>query len=142
MASTSTSSPLVRTFMTPAPHTIGSRQSLVAARSLMQQHRIRHLPVLDDGKLVGILNERDLSVIERLPGIDAATIIVEDAMAIPACAVAEDAPLAAAAAAMAETKLGSAVVMNGGRVVGLFTSADAMRALSALLGAPGAESPR
>jgi len=119
--------------MTPSPHTIGSRQPLVAARSLMQLHRLRQLPVLDDGKLVGILNERDLGVIERLPGVDTATITVQDVMIAGTYSVAEDAPLGAVAAAMAETKLGAAVVMNGGRVVGLFTAIDAVRALSALL---------
>jgi len=129
-----TSAPLVRSFMTPSPHTVGRGQPLLVARSLMHQHRVRHLPVLDGGKLVGLLSERDLGVVEGLPRVDAASLTVEDAMTAGTYVVSQDAPLATVAAEMAETKFGAAVVMDGGRVVGVFTSVDALRALAALLG--------
>jgi acetoin utilization protein AcuB len=128
-----TSTPLVRSFMTLSPHTIGRGQPLTAARSLMHQHRIRHLPVLDGGKLIGVLSERDLAVVESLQGVDPAVITVEDAMTAGSYVVSQDAPLAIVAEEMAETKFGSAVVMDGGRVVGVFTSTDALRALSTVL---------
>jgi len=46
--------------MTPAPRTIGQGQPLSDARELMRTLRIRHLPVLDGQKLVGLVSERDL----------------------------------------------------------------------------------
>jgi acetoin utilization protein AcuB len=124
---------LVRTFMTPSPHTVGRQQSLHLARSLMHKHHIRHLPVLDGGKLVGLLSERDLGVVEGLSGADPASITVEEAMTAATYVVAPDAPLETVAAEMAEMKLGSAVVMDAGHVVGVFTSVDALAALAALL---------
>jgi acetoin utilization protein AcuB len=119
--------------MTPSPHTIGRQQPLTVARALMHQHRIRHLPVLDGGQLVGVLSERDLGVVESLPGTDAARITVEDAMTGGTYVVTPDAPLGAVAEDMAQMKLGSAVVMEGGRVAGVFTSVDALSALASLL---------
>jgi len=128
------SPPLVRTFMTPSPHTVGRQQPLAVARALMHQHRIRHLPVLDGGQLVGVLSERDLGVVESfLPVADASRVTVEDAMSGGTYVVTPDAPLATVAEDMAQMKLGSAVVMEGGRVVGVFTSIDALSALASLL---------
>jgi acetoin utilization protein AcuB len=124
---------LVRTFMTPSPHTVGRQQSLRVARSLMREHHIRHLPVLDGGKLVGVLSERDLGVAEGLSAADPAAITVEEAMTAATYVVAPDAPLETVAAEMAELKLGSAVVMEAGHVVGVFTSVDALTALVTLL---------
>ena len=64
--------------------------------------------------------------------------ISSNAMTAGTYVVSEDAALATVAAEMAEIKLDSAVVMNGGRVVGLFTSIDAVRALASLCQGQGA----
>jgi CBS domain-containing protein len=45
--------------MTAAPHTVSPRQSFGYAMLIMHQHGIRHLPVVDDGKLVGIVSSRN-----------------------------------------------------------------------------------
>jgi CBS domain-containing protein len=45
--------------MTAAPHTVSPRQSFGYAMLVMQQHGFRHLPVVDDGKLVGIVSSRN-----------------------------------------------------------------------------------
>ena len=119
--------------MSAAPLTVGAEETLAVAHRLMRAKRIRHLPVLRGGKLVGILSQRDLMLIETLPDVDPATIPVEDAMTTEVFAVSPEAPLAAVAARMAERKLGSAVVMKGDRVVGLFTATDACRTLARFL---------
>jgi len=118
-------------YMTAGPHTIGREQSLTAAKQLMHKSHIRHLPVLHGGKLVGIISERELDVIEALPG--SKQLLVEDAMVPDVYTIAEDAPLDTVAADMARLKVGSAVVLKGGDVVGVFTAVDGLRALADLL---------
>ncbi len=123
----------VRHFMTAAPHTIGTDQTLTTAHALMRDHKIRHLPVLSDGKLVGVVTARDLQMIEGLPGVDPDEVTVEDAMSSDPYAVAPDTSLEWVAAEMAVHKYGSAVVIDRGQVVGVFTTVDALRALGELL---------
>jgi acetoin utilization protein AcuB len=125
---------VVARYMTPSPHTIGKAQPLAAARRLMRDTHIRHLPVLDGGKLIGVLSDRELGFMEALPGADMFT--VEEAAVPGTYAVASDAPLGVVAAEMAELKVGSAVVMQGGRVVGMLTAVDALRALADALAVP------
>jgi acetoin utilization protein AcuB len=115
--------------MSAAPSTVGPEQTLATAHRLMRAKRIRHLPVLRAGKLVGILSQRDLLLIETLPDVDPATVPVEDAMSTDVLAVSTEMPLATVATRMAERRLGSAVVMEKDRVVGLFTATDACRTL-------------
>ena len=120
-------------FMTPSPHSIGVEQSLSVAHAMMREHAIRHLPVLHGGKLVGLVTERDARLVESLKDVDARQVTVEDAMSQAVYVVAPDAPLADVAHEMAAHKYGSAVIMDKGKVVGIFTTVDACRALSALL---------
>jgi acetoin utilization protein AcuB len=126
--------------MTASPHSVGADQTLAVAHEMMRTHRIRHLPVLRAGKLVGLLSQRDLYFVETLREVDPARVRVEEAMATEAYAVTPQAPLARVAEAMAEKKYGCAVVMEEGDVVGIFTAVDALRALAKLLrGEAGAE---
>jgi CBS domain-containing protein len=53
----------VRDLMTPAPLTISPETSVQAAYRLMQEQRLRHLPVCEDGLLVGLVSERDLQLV-------------------------------------------------------------------------------
>ena len=125
--------PTVQRYMTTSPVSIGLKQSLAHAHHVMREHRIRHLPVLDGGVLVGLVSQRDLHLIETLKDVDAHTVSVEEAMTSEVYAVAPDAPLDEVAEAMATRKLGSAVVMQNSHVVGIFTNVDVCRALSELL---------
>lgn len=122
--------PAIAAFMTSSPHSIGRDQSLAAAHRLMREHRIRHLPVLEGGKLVGIISDRDLHLAETLKDVDAERVPVEDAMTPTPYAVAPTTPVAEVAREMAEQKIGSAVVMEGRKIVGVFTVTDALRALA------------
>jgi acetoin utilization protein AcuB len=124
----------IRAFMTASPHTIGIDQPLRVALELMNAHRIRHLPVLQDGELVGLLSKRDLEVALALPGVDAARVAVEEAMTPDPFAISPDTSLEWIAMEMAEHKYGSTVVVDGKKVVGVFTTVDALRALQEALG--------
>lgn len=121
--------PRIGQFMTPLPHTIEFDQPLARAHELMRKHHIRHLPVMQHGKLLGLVSIRDLHLIETLRDVDPNEVPVEDAMAEEPYTVSPDEPLDAVAAIMADQKLGSAVVVDGGQVQGIFTTVDALRAL-------------
>lgn len=123
----------VRAYMTPSPHTVGLGQSLEEAHRIMRAHRIRHLPVLEGGKLVGVVSQRDLALIESLPGVSPAEVPIEDAMISDAYVVSPRASIRLVASEMADRKLGSAVVVENDHVVGMFTVTDACRALARLV---------
>jgi acetoin utilization protein AcuB len=110
----------IHRFMTPTPHTITTRQTLAEAHQTMRERGVRHLPVVSDGKLVGVVSQRDL-------------YLVEEAMSDEPFVVAPDASLDEVAEAMANSKHGSALVVESATLVGIFTSTDALRALVALL---------
>jgi acetoin utilization protein AcuB len=117
-------------WMTKSPHLIGAEQSMQAAHELMRLHAIRHLPVLHGGKLVGMLSQRDLHLVESLPGVDPKKVRVEEAMSQEVYAVPPTTPLREVVRTMAERKLGSAVVLEGRTVIGVFTTVDALALLA------------
>ncbi|HKD38734.1 MAG TPA: CBS domain-containing protein [Myxococcaceae bacterium] len=119
-------------YMTPAPHTIAIERTLADAHSLMRQFRIRHLPVLDRGTLVGIVSERDLHLLETLKDVNPSQVTVEEAMSQDVFVTEPGTSLARVAAIMASRKLGSTVIVHRGQVLGIFSTVDALRALSAL----------
>jgi len=125
--------PSIQKYMSTTPHSIGVDQPLSRAHEFMRKHAIRHLPVLEGGKLVGLLTDRDLRLVESLEGVDPQKVLVNDAMATTVYAVSPEAPLDEVVSTMAEHKYGSAVVMQNAKVVGIFTTVDACRALGELL---------
>jgi acetoin utilization protein AcuB len=124
----------IRDFMSPAPHSIGRDQTLSLAHERMRAAGVRHLPVLDGGKLVGLLSQRDALFIETLRDVDPSTAPVEDAMSVDVYITSPDAPLAEVAATMAEHKYGCAVIMDGAHLAGIFTTVDALKALVNIAG--------
>jgi len=125
--------PTVQKYMTAAPHSIGSEQTIARAVSVMNDLGVRHLPVLHGGKLLGILTDRDIKLIETFQDVDPTKLTVEEAMTEAPYQVAPDAPLDEVVETMAANKYGSAVVMQNHKVVGIFTTVDACNALCTLL---------
>ncbi|HVW27385.1 MAG TPA: CBS domain-containing protein [Polyangiaceae bacterium] len=123
---------LVKHCMTAAVHSIGKDQSLAVAHALMQSHGIRHLPVLEGGKLVGLVSERDLYFLETVAGVDAKAERVEQGMTQDVYCVSPEAAVAEVAEEMAKHRYGSAVVVEGTKVVGMFTTTDALELLAKL----------
>ena len=56
----------VSAVMTPNPHTLSAEASAYEAALLIAHHGIRHIPVCDDGRLVGVVTERDLFALQRV----------------------------------------------------------------------------
>lgn len=124
--------PTVGRYMTRQPWTTPSSLSLTKAGLQMREHHVRHLPVVDGTKLVGLLSDRDLGTFEAHGGWQ--IFRVRDAMSEPVYAVRSDASLSEVARVMSEQKLGSAVVVSStGTVEGIFTATDACRALAEIL---------
>ncbi|MEY4576117.1 MAG: hypothetical protein RL701_820 [Pseudomonadota bacterium] len=120
-------------FMTRSQHAIGHDQSLKLARDRMHQYGIRHLPVLDRGVLVGVLSERDIALIGAISPKHVEATTVEDAMSTEPYAVEPGTDAKIVTAHMAEHKSGCAVVMEDHKVLGVFTSVDALSLLTSLL---------
>lgn len=125
--------PTISKYMTTSPHSIGAEQTLASAHALMRENHIRHLPVLQGGQLLGMLTERDLHLVETLRDVDPTKVTAEEAMSTTIYSVSPTAPLDEVVSTMAEHKYGSAVVMDNGKVVGIFTTVDVCQALAALL---------
>jgi len=125
--------PAIQKYMTYAPHTIGAEQPMSQAHKMMREHRIRHLPVLHAGKIVGIVSDGDLHLIETLKDVNPQEVRVEDAMTQVPYTVTPETPLDEVVAQMAEHKYGSVVVMQNDKVVGIFTTVDVCRAFAEML---------
>ena len=118
----------VREYTTPNPVTIGPNDPLPTARDLMTEREIRHLPVLEDGKAIGILSIRDVEVLRLHPNFD--QLNVAQVMTRQPFAVKESTPLIHVAFQLSSRKIGSAIVEDReGHLVGIFTLTDALNAL-------------
>lgn len=128
---------LVREIMTSRPITVGPQETLQGALELMAMKRIRHLPVVDaKGQLAGLVTDRDLRRAAPSPlfptGDDTQaqldSVTVERVMVKAPTTVAADAKLEDALRLFVDKKFGALPVLQGGRLVGIVTPIDVMRA--------------
>jgi acetoin utilization protein AcuB len=125
--------PRIKKYMTTDVQTIGDEQPMSVAHRMMRENHIRHLPVLRQGKLVGVVSDRDLRLIETLQEVDPTKVAVSEAMTADVFTVSPDAGLDEVVGSMAASKHGSAIVVDHGHVVGIFTTVDACSAFADLL---------
>ncbi len=119
--------------MTVAPWAVGPHTPLSIAHEIMREHDIRHLPVLDGGRLVGIVSRGDLHLLETVAEFSLDAVDVEEAMSDHPLVVARDTPVDEVADVMATRKYGCVVVgPPDGPLEGIFTTNDALRALAEL----------
>lgn len=112
------------------PHTIGKTIAIAKELDMMRTHNIRHLPVQEEGKLVGLLTDRDVKLASSFAGAATGDLTVEDAMTPNPHCVTPQAPLDEVAELMAKHKYGCVIVQQeNGKVVGIFTATDALRFL-------------
>jgi len=129
----SKSIPSIQKYMTSSPHSIGKEQSIQKADEMMRKLGIRHLPILEGGKLIGLVSDRDIKMIEGFKDVDAKKLKLADMSITDVFTVSPSTPLDEVCATMAENKYGSAVVMDNEHLVGIFTWVDALRAMTDLL---------
>jgi acetoin utilization protein AcuB len=141
----------VRELMTTALVTVVPETEVLEARRLMQTERIRHLLVTSgDGALQGIVTDRDIRLNVASPATSLsvwelsyllARLTVEKVMSRSPVTVEADADVADAARVMLERKVGALPVVHGGRLVGIVTERDVMRALAQTLRAVRGDDP-
>jgi acetoin utilization protein AcuB len=127
--------PQILAFMTPFPYSIDVEAPLAEAHAFLRERRIRHLPVTRQGELAGILTDRDIKLAlgPDLGSPPERELRVSDVYQPETYVVDAGERLEDVAAAMAERHVGSALVTRGGKLVGIFTTMDACRALARVL---------
>jgi len=120
-------------YVTRQPWTIDRSASLSEAHSLMREHDIRHLPVLDNGELVGVLTQHDVYLLATIADFPFQALTVADAMTEHPYVVAADTRLDDVTEEMARHKYSSAIVAGPNGVEGIFTAIDACRAFTDVL---------
>jgi acetoin utilization protein AcuB len=119
--------------MVPCPWVLAPGDSMSKALAIMREHSVRHIPVVHDGEVVGIVSERDLDTMRSRRDVDPHEVTLREAMTAPVYTVSPDTPLAEVARAMADNKYGAAVIARGRRILGVFTTTDALCELARLL---------
>ena len=120
--------------MTPNPTCVSPQDTLERANELMKAGRFRRLPVVEgDKKLVGMISERDLR--QHLGYL--AQTRVHTAMASSPVSIPESETVESAAKLMLQHKVGGLPVINDGRVVGIVTTTDLLKALLNVVQATG-----
>lgn len=132
----------VKEWMTKAPATVTSNTPIFEAQELLKKGGFRRLPVVDDGKLVGIVTDRDfkeaapsdatsLSIYELSYLLNQLT--VKKIMHQPVITVEPNDTLEWAAMQMESLKISGLPVVDNGKVVGILTITDALRGLLIML---------
>jgi CBS domain-containing protein len=124
--------PSVKLAMTPFPHAIDVGAPLSRAREMMLEYDIHHLPVTERGELVGVISAREVAI---GTSISSARSPAREPSVGEACArhayVVEDAErLDHVLLRMAEERVGCALVLRRGKLVGIFTTTDACRSFA------------
>jgi acetoin utilization protein AcuB len=124
--------------MTPQVVTASPDTTLADALSVVRSHRIRHLPVLEHGRLVGIVTDRDLRLAMPSPAhaADTTTALstrrVADVMTPNVVTITADTPMEEAARQLCTNRIGCLPVMDGPELIGILTDNDVMRAFAEL----------
>lgn len=136
----------IRKWMTHPVRVLRPKDSVAHARELMETHRLNQLPVTVDGRVVGIVTDRDVrdafpSVFEPAPrrgrnpkgqGANPETILVESVMTANVLTLAPSDHVAKAAQLMRKERIGAVPIVEGNRLVGILTRSDVLNAFVAL----------
>ena len=125
--------PTVNRYMTANPRTVDATDPMSVAHGLMREHGFRHVPVVHNGKLIGIVSDRDLHVLEALRYESPDQVTVGEAMRPAVLTVACDAPLDEVIERMSQERCDAVAVIGKTGVVGIFTAIDALWALTDVL---------
>lgn len=134
---------LVAQWMTKAPKSVSSKTPVMEAMQLLRKGGYRRLPVVDRGRLVGIVTDRDLkdatpSAVNTLSVYELnyllSKLVVREVMTTPVFTVSPEDPVEQASLLMEEHKISGLPVVAQGRLEGMLTITDMLRAFVAMLG--------
>ena len=129
----------VRELMTTDVATIGRNDELTIADDIMKMKRLRHLPVVEEGRLVGMLTQRDLfhaalstalNFGEKAQKEFLKTVVVKEVMTEEVLTIDPGADVKEAARLLIEHKIGCLPVVENGKLVGLVTETDLLRVIA------------
>lgn len=132
---------VVREIMMGSPVTLKPEDTLDLANDVISLGRIRHIPIVDGSRLVGIVTERDLigAAAEKIFGLKRKsksallkTVLIKEVMKKRVITAAPDTPIKDVAHLMADKKIGCVPVVSDGMVVGLVTTTDILRYVEGL----------
>lgn len=133
----------VKQRMTANPFTVSPERSIPEAQAVMDEHGVRHLPVVDAGRVVGVISRNDIAAASpskatTLSAQEATYLIaklkVAKVMSRPAVVIAPDALLEEAAIIMRDSKIEMLPVVAGEELVGVITESDLLDSLIDILG--------
>lgn len=135
---------IARDLMTPNPLTVTPQASIAEAWDVIRELAVRHVPVVEDGALVGMLSDRDLPQIDiarvlRVGGADALReqmeIPVADVMSKDVIFVEPEREVGEVISLLLEHKIGALPVVEPGsrEVLGIISYVDVLRALQDLV---------
>ena len=116
--------------------TLDRNDTLSLAEDLMKMKRIRHLPVTDDGELVGIISQRDLfhaglstamGFGTKAKGEFLKSVLVKEITTEKVITISSGSDVKTAAQLMLEKKIGCLPVVDNGELVGLISESDVIR---------------
>ena len=127
--------PVVGAVMTSFPYSVEADDTATKMERMMDQHNIRHLPVQQNGKVIGIVSERDLhhSVSRSSPEEEKDKIRARDIMVPEPYIVPFRAPLNDVVFEMAKRRIGSVIVQRQGKLAGILSAIDVCRILGEYL---------
>ena len=124
--------PIVRERMTRLHVEIERVDNVANAIRLMELFDVRHVPVMNGSHLEGVISERD--ILRARIDTDIDDISLQEICSRNVLTVGPLTPVDQVAQQMLERRVGSAIVVDGGYVVGIFTSSDALRTLTEIFG--------
>ncbi|MGZ8487246.1 MAG: CBS domain-containing protein [Candidatus Binatia bacterium] len=132
---------VVREIMMGSPVTLKPEDTLDLANDVIALGRIRHIPIVDGSRLVGIVTERDLigAAAAQIFGLKQKSksallksVLIKEVMKKRVITAAPDTPIKEIAHLMANKKIGCVPVVSDGMVVGLVTTTDILRYVESL----------
>ncbi len=119
----------VEEFTTPDPVTLTEEASVEDLIQVMKNEGIRHVPIMKNGSVVGVVSDRDVRVVMGLEFHQKNSVKARDIMAKDPVTVSSETPLEDVALEMSRLKIGSVMVTEGNQLLGIFTVTDALNAL-------------
>ncbi|MBI3780088.1 MAG: CBS domain-containing protein [candidate division NC10 bacterium] len=130
--------------MRSSPVTIGRNDTLDHAMKTMETFKIRHLPVVEGDRVIGIVSDRDLKKVAPSPlDRDSAeeflrftsAVTIKEVMSKEVLTISPYCPIEEGAARMFKEKIGALPVVQDGRLVGIITETDVLGMLTDMMGA-------
>lgn len=117
----------MKAVMTVSPQTVEADATVESAQKMMAERRFRHLPVMHNGQVIGLLSDRDITMalVAHHGMLKGDEIQVEEVCTLDAYSVSPDAKLDEVVTRMGEKQIGSVLVLDEGKLAGIFTATDA-----------------